>query len=366
MKACLGRVVTVQSINIMICDHSTLANVPRLIAQALRDDYDLDPADVLAEAGIDEAVFMRPGARVPFAKMSKLWDLAARTTGDRRFGFRVGAYSSASDFHVLGHSWMASGSLCDALERLCRYLQVISTAANMMSLESGEDTITLVEAPRDIPVPPHWAAVDAGYVALMNLCEAVARRRVIPIGVELIVSPEFSDPEYEQIFGCPVSYGADADRIHFNRVDTEQALPGSVPEVLDASDDIADRYLEALDAASVASQVRRQLIQMLPSGRVDQESVAKKLYRSRATLQRQLGAEGTNFRNILDSTRRNLAERYLREGELSQVEVAYLTGFADQSNFAKAFKRWSGLTPGAYRQEFRQPSDLAQEPQRSA
>jgi AraC-like DNA-binding protein len=200
----------------------------------------------------------------------------------------------------------------------------------------------------------------------MNLCEAVARRRVIPIGVELIVSPEFSDPEYEQIFGCPVSYGADADRIHFNRVDTEQALPGSVPEVLDASDDIADRYLEALDAASVASQVRRQLIQMLPSGRVDQESVAKKLYRSRATLQRQLGAEGTNFRNILDSTRRNLAERYLREGELSQVEVAYLTGFADQSNFAKAFKRWSGLTPGAYRQEFRQPSDLAQEPQRSA
>ena len=139
-----------------------------------------------------------------------------------------------------------------------------------------------------------------------------------------------------------------------------------MPEVLDASDDIADRYLEALDAASVASQVRRQLIQMLPSGRVDQESVAKKLYRSRATLQRQLGAEGTNFRNILDSTRRNLAERYLREGELSQVEVAYLTGFADQSNFAKAFKRWSGLTPGAYRQEFRQPSDLAQEPQRSA
>lgn len=334
----------------MLCDHSTLANVPRLIAQTLRDDYDLDPGPLLAEAGIDETLFMQPGARVPYARMGTLWDLAARATNDRRFGFRVGSHSVASDFHVLGYSWMASGTLYDALQRLCRYAQVLTTATGKMWLDTSESSVTLVEAHADGSIMPHWAASDGGYVALMNLCEAIARRRICPISAELTVPLEYADPEYEQLFGCPVVCGATTEIIRFARADLEQPLPGSLPEVLDASDDIAERYLESMDAQSVAAQVRRQVIQMLPSGRVNQESVAENLYRSRATLQRQLGAEGTSFRDILDSTRKSLAERYLRAGEQSQAEIAFLTGFADQSNFARAFKRWSGVAPGAYGQ----------------
>jgi AraC-like DNA-binding protein len=101
----------------------------------------------------------------------------------------------------------------------------------------------------------------------------------------------------------------------------------------------------------VSAEVRKQIIQMLPLGRVDQTTVAERLYRSRATLQRQLKAEGTNFRTIHDSTRRNLAERYLRSGDLAQAEIAFLTGFTDQSNFARAFKRWVGVTPREFRQD---------------
>jgi AraC-like DNA-binding protein len=67
-------------------------------------------------------------------------------------------------------------------------------------------------------------------------------------------------------------------------------------------------------------------------------------------LQRQLQAEGTSFRAIRDATRRNLAERYLRDGKLAQAEIAFLTGFTDQSNFARAFKRWAGVTPGEFQE----------------
>ena len=86
----------------------------------------------------------------------------------------------------------------------------------------------------------------------------------------------------------------------------------------------------------------------MPSGHVDQETIAKKLYRSRSTLQRQLGSEGTNYREILESTRQALAEKYLTDGDYSQAQVAFMVGFSDQSNFARAFKRWTGMSPGEF------------------
>ena len=94
--------------------------------------------------------------------------------------------------------------------------------------------------------------------------------------------------------------------------------------------------------------MRQLLVQMLPSGRMDQDTIAKRLYRSTSTLQRQLAAEETNYRHILESTRRDLAQHYLEDGEYTQAQIAFMIGFADQSNFARAFKRWTGVSPGEY------------------
>jgi AraC-like DNA-binding protein len=90
------------------------------------------------------------------------------------------------------------------------------------------------------------------------------------------------------------------------------------------------------------------LVKLLPAGRTDQETVASRLYRSTSTLQRQLNAEGTSYREVLESTRKVLAEQYLKEGGMSKAEIAFLVGFADQSNFSRAFKRWTGMSPGEY------------------
>lgn len=332
----------------MLCEHSTLANVPRLLAETLRAHYKVDPAPLLAKAGIDASAFLRPGARVPYRKMLRLWDVAVETTSDPLFGFRVGERSMPGDFYVLGHSWLASGTLSDALERLCRYIGVVSTAATDVTLQRDDETVAMIETFPDRSLIPRKAANDASFVALIKLCQTIARRPVHPISVELLVAKDDSSVEYERLFRCPVLYEAESEKIIFARSDTEQPLPGSVPEILDASDEIADRYLETLDGSTVSAEVRKQIMQLLPSGHADQSTVAEKLYRSRATLQRQLQAEGTSYRDILDSTRRGLAERYLRAGELSQAEIAFVTGFADQSNFSKAFKRWVGMTPGEY------------------
>jgi AraC-like DNA-binding protein len=81
---------------------------------------------------------------------------------------------------------------------------------------------------------------------------------------------------------------------------------------------------------------------------VDQDAVARALNQSPSTLQRRLRKEGTSYQTLLDSTRRELALHYLREGEHSIADVAFMLGFADQSNFTRAFRRWTGKTPRQY------------------
>ena len=69
----------------------------------------------------------------------------------------------------------------------------------------------------------------------------------------------------------------------------------------------------------------------------------------RITLQRRLQEEGSSFQQLLDDTRRDLAVQHLAQPDLAPLEIAYLLGFADPSNFYRAFKRWFGVTPGEYR-----------------
>ena len=95
----------------------------------------------------------------------------------------------------------------------------------------------------------------------------------------------------------------------------------------------------------MAGAVRDCLLGLLPAGEATQQRVADQLHRSTSTLQRQLRAENTSFREILDKTREFLAIEYMRDGKYSLAEVAFLVGYSDQSNFSRAFRRWTGSSP---------------------
>ncbi len=333
---------------LMLYEPTTLANVARVVGETLEQEYGVDPAPLFAEARIDTRKFTRPGARVFFSKMGVLWTRAVEVTGDRWFGLKAGQRATPSDFYVLGHAWLASATLEDAMERLVRYAHVLSTAISNVRIRHDGDTITLIESFPDPEIVPNRAADDAGFVAFFNLCEIVRRQPVRPLSVELIFPPEDASPVYDELFQCPISYGNEEEAFHFSAEEFAEPLAGHIPEVLDSSTRIAEEYLKTVEQSSVAADVRRMLIQALPSGNSDQDTIANRLYRSRSTLQRQLAAEGTSYRDILEDTRRGLAERYLRNGNYTQAEIAYMIGFADQSNFARAFRRWTGMSPGQY------------------
>ena len=332
----------------MLYEPTTLANVARIIGETLQKDYGIDPGPIFEQVKIDTSVFRRPGARVPLSKMTRLWDMAVYMTDDQQFGLRVGARAEPGDFYVLGHTWLASGTLRGALERLSRYAHVLSTAISRSEVVDRDGMIVYVESFPDPGIVVNRTADEAGMVAFFKLCEIVKRERVRPLRAELVFPADTARGYLEEFLDCPVTYGNEREKFYFSKALFEEPLPGYIPDVLDSTSRIAEQYLESLDQSKVATEVRRLLVQMLPSGKADQDNVANRLYRSTSTLQRQLSAEGTSYRDILESTRRSLAEKYLREGDYTQAEIAYMVGFSDQSNFARAFKRWTGMSPGQF------------------
>jgi AraC-like DNA-binding protein len=348
--ACLRITIRVQSLSIMLHEPTTLASVARLIGETLSCRYGIDPKGIFDDLSIDPALFSEPGTRLSFARMGKLWNAAVEATGDQYFGLEVGSRARPTDFYVLGHAWLASATLYGAFSRLCRYRHVISTAPGVDQLVPHADGYDFTENFVESKLLPPRVARDGGYAALLGMCDAVTAEPVRPLRVALTVPEANRSERYDALFRCPIEYGSDREHWIYSREAMQTPLTGSVPEVATAIDRIAEKYIASLEEGEVSTSVRSLLVKLLPSGKTDQETVAGRLYRSTSTLQRQLSAEGTSYRDVLESTRRELAEQYLKDGGLSKAEIAFMVGFSDQSNFARAFKRWTGMSPGEYQE----------------
>ena len=331
-------------------EDTNLATGAQVLAETLRMDYQLDPAPVFAAADLDMSRLQVPGARYPWPKLVRLWEEAVRVSGDPCFGLTAGARGRISSFHAIGHSWIASATLLEALERLCRYRRVLSTLDLKVELvrEAHDCWALSLTVPENI-MRPAVGNVDAFLRGLVGMMRAATNPEFVPHEVRIPHGDLGMAERYREVLGPGVRFDQPDVAIVLKAQDAEAQLPGNNPELASANDEVAERYLSTLDPERVATQVREILVEIMPSGTVRQDDVAQRMNRSLSTLQRQLSAEGISFQKLRDETRRRLAEEYIRAQELSLSQIAYLLGFSDQSNFSRAFKRWTGLSPREYR-----------------
>ena len=338
----------------MLYEPTTLASLTCLLSTALREEYGVDPAPIFAQAGIPLGAPDSPQQRYPLSKLRILWDLGREASGDEAIGLKTGTYAKPAQFYAFGYSWMASSTLLGALQRLIRYYKLLSTASVQVTLTEHADSYALSAVfPEESKGPPK-EGIDCGMTALLALCDSVAEKEIRPLRVELTCPATIHPDAYRQALRAPITFGVEVGAFHFDKKTLLEPLQHGAPDIAKVTDRIADQYIESLDPHKVASQVRRLLIALLPSGKTDQELVSKRLNRSASTLQRQLHAEGLSYRDVLESTRRSLAEDYLRDQKHSQAQIAYLLGFSDQSNFSRAFKRWTAMSPKQFQEQPRQ------------
>jgi AraC-like DNA-binding protein len=309
----------------------------------------LDARRLLVAAGIDPAALEAPDARLPTEKISHLWELAVERSGNPAIGLAQHNVVRPASFDVVGYTMMSCANLRSAFERLIRYLLILSDAFTMtMDEEEAGYRVSFVLLGGDRPIPRQ--RIEFIFVTLIGFCRWISGRDVNPIGIELPYPTPIDPIPYRAAFRCPVSFDAPRNSLLFDGADMLAPLPTSNPLLAELHERFAGEYLQHFDHAQISYRAREMIIRRLPDGEPRRDEIAGELCMSERTLQR-LEEEGTSFVQLMDDTRRELAEQYLGRLHLSLAQAAYLLGFADQSSFFRACRRWFDLSPGQYRSQ---------------
>jgi AraC-like DNA-binding protein len=144
-------------------------------------------------------------------------------------------------------------------------------------------------------------------------------------------------------------FNAAANALLFARADALAPVPTAHPLLAEVHQRFATERLQRLDHLQTSSRARAAIIRRLPAGEPRRTEVAAVLEISERVLQRRLQTEGTSFQRLLDDTRRELAQQYLGQTDVSLADATYLLGFGDRSSFFRACRRWFGTSPRRYR-----------------
>lgn len=328
--------------------HTVLASWARVIRRTL-DASGCDSARLLHESGLSTAMLDDPNGRCPAQAMAKLWRLSAQATGDDAFGLKAARHVMPTSFHALWQAQSASPTLKDAFERVARHFHVVTDAWSLTFTQHGDEHVVRLLAPAS-GIAPEPEAIDAAAALVVYTARSLLGNRAItPTRVELQRATPTNAEAFERTFRCPVSFEADGNRIVWPHALIETRLEGANPELARHSEALLTTYLAGIHKDNTVAQVRACLADLLPRGEPSQAQVAQQLNCSVRTLQRRLSGQQASFTDLLDRTRHELALSHLADPACSISEVAYLLGFADTSNFTRAFRRWTGQSPTEHR-----------------
>ncbi len=307
---------------------------------------------LLAAAEIAPAVVAGGDVKLAHAQELRLWEEAARLTADPDFGLHFAEWlapRTADVFGALAFAVRSCATLGDQLRLVTQYSSLVHNEI-LLTLELEADHVLLVHTHRRAPPHPTRHPVEG----LLTLAVLIARQETgddfSPVAVHFRHPRPNNVEEHGRVFGAPVHFGTPVDALVLDYAHLARPQRRSEPQLLALLDkQLAGLHGEHVAPTPLRHRVRRELVAHLPKGEPSVGTVAARLQMSPRTLQRQLQSEGTSFAAVLGDLRRELAARYLRDPHIAIAEVAFLLGFQDISAFYRAFRRWEGMTPLAFR-----------------
>ena len=322
----------------------------RIIARIL-GLQEKDLPDLLRETGLPTDILM-PGDETFITGQQQLTIMAngQRLMNTNAFGLRLGAELQPSAHGPLGYLALSSPDLLSSLRSLRDFLPVRLPIASFEIIQDKNWLSCVYRINLAANEEVRRAACECFILVIQSLVEAVIGRAV----TDGITEFDFGPPDYEGDYGLYIH-----SPYQFSCTRTAYSLPASLAHVPNVCGDthayqvaqnLCNKLLQQTPhtARSMSDRVRTLLLTQPPET-VSEERVARSMFVSKRTLARRLDAEHTNYRTIRDQVLLELAQRYLGESRQSVESVAGLLGYHDSAAFRKAFKRWTALTPSAYR-----------------
>ena len=291
-----------------------------------------------------------PDGRLPMNNYILLMRAAKKLCADPALPLHLG---SAQDFHkisVVGLLCYAAVDMAEACRNLNHYgrlvaefdLPVKDQRFQLVPCEQGIWFIDTRNDPNSFPemTEETWSrfiAENRRHFPDIPYCKAVHVTHAEPGHAE----------EYQDIMGAPVIFNSDKNALLIDSGWPDVKLHQPNSYAFGVLSEHADRLLRQLeDSKTVRGNVEALLIPRLHKGDTSMGSIAAKMGLSRQTLYRKLKAEGICYESLFDQLRHQMALNYLKGKRTSVYETAYLLGFSEPSAFHRAFKRWTGKTPG--------------------
>jgi AraC-like DNA-binding protein len=326
-------------------DHAELPGVYALDVIELAGRWSV-PADAMLDGlGLSTDALRDPAARVPLPVCEVLVERAHRLTGEPALAVYMGMQTRLSSHGFLGFAAMTASTLREAMSLAVRFAATRTTAIGLSSYVEGDTAALVIEERAPLGGLREFAVLGL-IVGLWQIGNALTGRML-----QGVAECSFAAPDY--VARVPylgderIRFAQPANRLVFASSSLDLPLKSADPVAMQLARAQCERELAAIVDAGFPGRVRAAISD--GDGFRDLPAVAGELHVSTRTLKRRLADHGTTFSEILEDVRRQKALLLLENRELAIGEVAARLGYTEVPNFTRAFRRWTGKTPAAYR-----------------
>jgi AraC-like DNA-binding protein len=320
---------------------------------ALAADRGLDPDRCLQDSGIDRSRLADSDAEITASQELALTERIVDALDDPEgAGLDAGARYRLSTYGIWSYALLSSRTVRDAHAVAMEFIDLTYAFTKISAIEEpGELLVRYDDLVPRLPEPVRRFVLERDLAAALTIWREGLAQPISPLRVRLALPVPRDPARFEQVFGVTPEFEADRTVLTMDARLLDMPLPQA--SELTAKMCIA-QCTEILDRRrarhGLSGRVRDELlldVRRIPT----QEEVASRLFMSIRTLRRQLAAEHTTFRALVEDTRQGLAEELLGTGRLTVEQVAERVGYTEASSFVHAFRRWNGMAPRRWAQQ---------------
>lgn len=332
--------------------HMPLSNelIPGTYVRHLVDKFVAEGVELnalLQGSKLSHQEIMQSDGQITFEQQLQVYKNAAKLQPSPAFGLQLGHSLRRLDHGVLGYAVYCSADLRQAIRVTVEFQRIAGSMLRMEMFEQG-DKLCITFSPVDGLGDAEIIASDEVLAVMGSTLLQLSLPTTLPKEIQLKHTVTDLAP-YEQMFGCNIVPNAGITTLVINESDARRKLAMADTEVASVCAakcrDLLRRYGAPAD---IVDEVRRILVTQ-PRAGLSLDRVAEMLHMSGRSLRRKLQASDTNFRQVRDEVLCGIALDYLQTSELPLDEIADLLGYNEVVNFYRAFRRWTGKSPGEVR-----------------
>ena len=314
-----------------------------------------DPNALMGHANIDPHDIGRSDRLIPLRKAIAAVEDAAAVLNVANFGRQLATRQSIDILGPVGVAARTAATVADAFTILDSYMSAYSPGiAARISAHQAPDLGRFEFDFLLNPPPPQAQAVELALGVTLRVLNLFLGTTYRPVAVHLPHPALGPKADYRRYFGCAAHFNEPAAGFSVRASDLQRPLSHDA-----IAHQVALSHLSGTGGPhtrGLADTLRSVIRQLLPAGGLTADVAARQFGLHPKTLQRRLAAEGTNFAELVDETRRDTAQRLLLTTDLTLHQICDQLGYSEQSVLTRSCRRWFNTTPTAYRDTSRHQS----------